>query len=424
LPRCSSTAVQAQKQPDLKTLDAYIAKAVQDLGQPGLAVGIVQNGQLVWSKGYGTVDITKGDAVTPNSIFFLASMSKAFTACAIGLLVDEGKLSFDDPVRKYLPWFKTPDDYVTDHMLIRDLLCHRSGWITFDGDLLWYGTHLTQREILEHHAKEPFTYGFREHFGYSNLMLIAAAQVVEAVSGMSWDLFINNRILQPLRMTRTRLQVSDLAAMEDVALPHLHPNQDPNAAVISMPYQTLEGADGATGVNSCVTDIAKWDAMWMNEGKVDGQPFLKPDTWTTITTPQISFEVGPEEASEGKHYDGAAMGWFTEDRNGYKIITHSGGMPGFILNHAVVPEKDFAVIAWAMARPTVSSPSPTRSWTSSSDPARPIPWPTCCHGSRNVMNAMRSALPTARRPACRTPLLPCRWPLMPAPTRTRSMATP
>ena len=94
--------------------------------------------------------------------------------------MDEGKLSFDDPVRKYLPWFNTPDPYVTEHMMVRDLLCHRSGWITFDGDLLWYGTDYSQREILERHGREPFTHEFRNEFGYSNLMLICAAQVVEA----------------------------------------------------------------------------------------------------------------------------------------------------------------------------------------------------------------------------------------------------
>jgi len=352
MPRRSLTAVAlalclgsaAQKKPDLKALDAYIAKAVTDFGQPGLAVGVVRDGELIWSKGYGRLDQAKSDPVTANSIFFIASMSKAFTTCAIGLLVDEGKLSFDDPVRKHLPWFATDNPYVTQNMLVRDLLCHRAGWITFDGDLLWYGTTMSQREILDRHAHEPFTHGFREQFGYSNLMFIAAAQLVEAVSGMSWDRFITTRMLQPLGMTRTRVQVSDLATMGDVAMPTLHPGQDPSKALISMPYQMLDGADGATGVLSCVTDLAKWDAMWMNEGQVAGKPFLKPETWVTITTPQISFEVGPEAAAAGKHYDGAAMGWFTEDRDGSKIITHSGGMPGFILNHAVVPEKDFAVI--------------------------------------------------------------------------------
>jgi CubicO group peptidase (beta-lactamase class C family) len=97
----------------------------------------------VWSKGYGKLDLAKTDPVTPNSVFYIASISKAFTACAIGLLVDEGKLGLDDPVVKHLPWFSTPDPYVTEHMMVKDLLCHRSGWITFDGDLLWYGTELT-----------------------------------------------------------------------------------------------------------------------------------------------------------------------------------------------------------------------------------------------------------------------------------------
>ena len=331
-------------QPDLDSLDAYIARSVRAFDQPGLAVGVVKDGKLIWSHGYGKLDLAKPDAVDANSIFYLASMTKAFTACAIGLLVDEGKLNFDDPVRKYLPEFRTPDDYVTEHMLVRDLLCHRSGWITFDGDLLWYGTHYTQQEILARHGSEPFTHPFRSEFGYSNLMFIAAAQVIEHVSGMSWDRFITTRILQPLGMERTRVQVSDLATMTDVALPHVRKNQDPNAPQKSMPYQPLIGADGPCGVLSCVNDLAKWDAMWMNEGLLAGKPFLKPDTWTTITTDQLGFEVSPEEAETGKHYEGAAMGWFTEDRNGYKIITHSGGMPGFILNHAVVPEKDFAVI--------------------------------------------------------------------------------
>lgn len=338
-----SIAVSAQ--PNLDSLDAYLARTVKAFDQPGLAVGIVKDGELIWSKGYGKLDLAKADVITPNSLFYCASISKAFTACAIGLLVDEGKLSFDDPVRKHLPWFNTPNPFVTDHMMVRDLLCHRSGWITFDGDLLWYGTDYTQREILDRHSKEPFTYEFRNEFGYSNLMLICAAQVVEAVSGMTWDQFITTRILKPLGMERTRVETADLANLTDVALPHVRKGQDPSTPQKSMPYQALKGADGACGVISSVNDLAKWDAMWMNEGQAAGKPFLKKETWTTITTPQLSNEVGPDAASTGRHFSGTAMGWFTNDQYGVKIITHSGGMPGFILNHAVVPEKDIAVIA-------------------------------------------------------------------------------
>src|SRR5262245_13277508 len=121
---CVTTILRAQ--PNLDSLDAYIARSVKAFEQPGMAVGIVKDGDLIWSKGYGKLDLTKPGAVDASSIFYLASMTKAFTACAIGLLVDEGKLSFDDPVRKYLPWFNTPNPFVTDHMLVRDLLCHRS----------------------------------------------------------------------------------------------------------------------------------------------------------------------------------------------------------------------------------------------------------------------------------------------------------
>ena len=328
------TSTFAQKAPDFKKLDAYIANAMTQFDQPGLAVGIVKDGALVWSKGYGKLDLAKAEPVTANSLFYCASMSKAFTACAVGLLVDDGKLDWNDPVRKYLPEFTTPDTYVTEHFLVKDLLCHRSGWITFDGDLLWYGTNYDQKEILARHGNEPMTLPFRDEFGYSNLMFIAAAQLVERVSGMTWDQFLTTRIFTPLGMDRSRVETADLAAMTDVALPHVRKGQDPNAAQVSMPYQALPGADGACGVISTVTDLAKWDMMWASEGGVNGKPFIEPETFEMITSSHLP--MGDE---------GAGLGWFIEQKNGNYVITHSGGMPGFILNHAVVPEKDLAVIA-------------------------------------------------------------------------------
>lgn len=325
----------AQKQPDLKKLDTYIADAVVKFDQPGLAVGIVKDGKLVWGKGYGKLDLAKPEPVTANSLFYCASISKAFTACAVGLLVDDGKLGWNDPVRRHLPEFSTPLPYVTDQFLVKDLLCHRSGWATFDGDLLWYGTGYTQQEILARHAHEPMTLPFRDQFGYSNLMYIAAAQLIERVSGMTWDRFITTRIFQPLGMDRSRVETADLAGMSDVALPHVRKGQDPNASQKSMPYQPLQGADGACGVLSTVTDLAKWDAMWANEGVANGKPFISEATFNTITSTHLPMGGG----------EGAGLGWFVEDNNGAKVITHSGGMPGFILNHAVVPDKDLAVIA-------------------------------------------------------------------------------
>ena len=329
----SALHLSAQR-PDLAALDTYIADAVVKFDQPGLAVGIVQDGALIWSKGYGKLDLAKADPVTPNSVFYCASISKAFTACAVGLLVDEGKLGWNDPVRKHMPEFATPLPYITEQFLVKDLLCHRSGWITFDGDLLWYGTNYDQQQILARHAQEPMTLPFRDEFGYSNLMFIAAAQLIERVSGMTWDQFITTRIFQPLGMDRSRVETADLVGMTDVALPHVRKGQDPNSPQKSMPYQALQGADGACGVMSTVTDLAKWDAMWANEGLVNGKPFLSNDSYYFIT--DVHLAMGGE---------GAGLGWFIEQNNGSEVITHSGGMPGFILNHAVVPDKDLAVIA-------------------------------------------------------------------------------
>ncbi|MBK7296224.1 MAG: beta-lactamase family protein [Flavobacteriales bacterium] len=215
--------------PDLSTLDAYIADAIQKFDQPGLAVGIVKDGALLYSNGFGKLDLAKPEPVDANSIFFIASMSKAFTACAVGLLVDDGKVDWNDPVVKHLPWFSTPDAYVTEHMMVKDLLCHRSGWGTFDGDLLWYGTDLSQREILDRHSKEPFSFAFRDEFGYSNLMFIAAAQLIESVSGKTWDQFVTERILQPLDMKRTTVETADLSKFDNVALPHVRKGQDSTA---------------------------------------------------------------------------------------------------------------------------------------------------------------------------------------------------
>ena len=315
-------------------MDAYIADAVVKFDQPGLAVGIVQDGALIWSKGYGKLDLAKADPVTPNSVFYCASISKAFTACAVGLLVDEGQLGWNDPVRMHMPEFATPLPYISEQFLVKDLLCHRSGWITFDGDLLWYGTNYDQRQILARHAQEPMTLPFRDEFGYSNLMFIAAAQLIERVSGMTWDQFITTRIFKPLGMDRSRVETADLAGMSDVALPHVRKGQDPNTPQKSMPYQAQQGADGACGVMSTVTDLAKWDAMWANEGLVNGKPFLSNDSYSFIT--DVHLAMGGE---------GAGLGWFIEQNNGSEVITHSGGMPGFILNHTVVPDKDLAVIA-------------------------------------------------------------------------------
>ncbi|MBK7111341.1 MAG: serine hydrolase [Flavobacteriales bacterium] len=312
----------AQKAPDLKKLDAYIADAMVKFDQPGLAVGIVKDGTLVYGKGFGKLDLAKADPVTPNSIFFIASMSKAFTACAIGLLVDDGKLRMERPRSQ-------------THALVQHAgsVCHG----THDGEGPPMSPqrldHLRWRPVVVWHRSGPTRDpgAPRARTDGPSVPRRIRVQQPDVHRGRAVDRsserenvgrFRDRAHTPPLGMSRTTVDTKALASMPDIALPHVRSGQVANAPQVSMPYQTLEGADGACGINSCINDLAKWDAMWANEGKVDGKAFISDATYGEITAIHLAM---------GGRRDGAALGWFVEENNGNTVITHSGGMPGFIL---------------------------------------------------------------------------------------------
>ncbi|MDX5348301.1 MAG: beta-lactamase family protein, partial [Hymenobacteraceae bacterium] len=192
---------EAQKKSDIKKIDRYLEDAFKAYDLPGMAVGIVKDGKVVFSKGYGVRSNEIKKPVTPETTFAIASLSKAFAAATLGILVDEGKLNWDDKVSKYLPDFELYDPFIERELTIRDLISHRSGYNTFDGDLLWYGTSYNREEILERFRHMKNKSSFRSGYGYQNIMFIAAGDVVEAVSGQTWDTFVQERIFKPLNMT-------------------------------------------------------------------------------------------------------------------------------------------------------------------------------------------------------------------------------
>jgi CubicO group peptidase (beta-lactamase class C family) len=163
-------------------------------------------GISIFSKGYGIREYGKKDKVTDESLFAIASNTKAFTSAALSILVEEGKISWDDPVQKYLPDFKLYDPYVSANMTIRDLLCHRSGLKTFSGDLIWYGTTYSRKEVIERARYLKPTYGFRSNYGYSNIMFLTAGEIIPVVTGKSWDEFIKENFFEPLGMKNNQYQ--------------------------------------------------------------------------------------------------------------------------------------------------------------------------------------------------------------------------
>ncbi len=187
----------------LVEIEEYATKASVDWKVPGFAIAIVKDDRVVLAKGYGVRELGKTPAVDENTLFAIASNSKAFTAAALAILIDEGKVKWDDKVTKYLPSFELYDPYVTRELTIRDLLSHRSGLATFGGDLLWYESEYSRDEILRRIRFLKPTSSFRSRFGYQNILFLAAGEVVAKVSGKSWDEFVKERFFAPLAMKRT-----------------------------------------------------------------------------------------------------------------------------------------------------------------------------------------------------------------------------
>ena len=214
------TLIQAQSKQDLEALDKYYEKMVKDWDVPSASIGIVKDGELIFTGNYGVKEIGKKEKPDKNTLYAIASNSKAFTSALIGMLVQEGKLDWNDKVKKHLPYFAVYDPWVSDHVTIRDILSHRVGLGTFSGDNIWYKSELTAEEIIRRIRYVPKAYDFRAGYGYSNLMFITAGEIIETVTGKSWGDNVKERILEPLGMNRTIASIKDLSSKGNYATPH------------------------------------------------------------------------------------------------------------------------------------------------------------------------------------------------------------
>ena len=202
----------------LKGLDAYVAQALKDWEAPGLAIAVVRHDSVVFARGYGVRELGKAETVDANTIFAIGSTSKAFTAALLGMLVDQGRIRWDDPVTRYLPGFQLYDPYVTREITIRDLLTHRSGLARGDG--LWAASGYRRDEVIRRVRFLKPSWSFRSQYGYQNIMFLTAGELAGRVYGKSWDEVVRQQIFEPLGMTRTRTSVDALKGMDDVATPH------------------------------------------------------------------------------------------------------------------------------------------------------------------------------------------------------------
>ncbi len=327
----------------LSHINEYAEKAGKDWKVPGFAVAIVKDDKVVLSRGYGLRQLGKPDAVDEHSLFAIASNTKAFTAAALAILVDEGKLKWDDPVTKYLPYFQLYDPYVTRELTIRDLLSHRSGLETFSGDLLWYESNYSRAEILRRARMLKPISSFRSRFGYSNILFLAAGEIVASVTGNSWEEFLKERFFTPLGMNRTVITHEELLKSENVATPH----NRVEGAVRVIRYGNVDNIGAAGAIKSSVADMAQWLRLQLNRGTFEKKKLFGADRSREMWTPHIVLGPISEQAEKfnpTRHFSLYGLGWVLNDYQGRLMVSHGGGLDGMVSQVALVPEEKLGVV--------------------------------------------------------------------------------
>ncbi|MEM6524367.1 MAG: serine hydrolase [Bacteroidota bacterium] len=344
--------LEAQVKP--KDLDAIIEKAQKQWNVPGLAVAVVKDGEVVLSTGYGTLEEGKKEKVDGATLFAIASNTKGFLSSAIATLVAQGKLNWDDKVKKHLPYFEMYDPYVTNDITIRDLLCHRAGLGTFSGDAIWYKSELPAEDIVKLARHVPQAFPFRGGYGYSNLMFITAGEVIKAVTDKPWDQYVAETFFRPLGMNRTITSTNLLEMKGNAATPH-KTKLDNNQPIEWVNWDNM-GAAG--GIISSSDDMAKWMIMHLNSGIVNGDTLLDPVQQNTLWTIHNNYTLSAasKERIPGRHFSGYGLGYGLQDYYGRMIVSHGGGYDGMYSRLAMMPDENLGVMVLTNSMSGISTP--------------------------------------------------------------------
>jgi CubicO group peptidase (beta-lactamase class C family) len=330
--------LQAQPAP-LQGLDAWIEAAMREWHVPGLALAVVRGDSVIYARGYGVREHGRPERVDEHTLFAIASTTKAMTVGALGMLVDEGTVRWDDPVSRHLPGFQLLDPYATRELTVRDLLTHRAGLARSDN--LWIAAPFDRAEILRR-ARQLAVSDFRGGYGYNNIMYIAAGEVVSAASGMSWDDFLEQRLFGPLGMTRSTSRAAVVDRTPNVATAHTRSGGD----IVVMARRNYDNIGGAGAVWSSVRDMAQWLRLQLGGGTYGTQTLLRPATVREMHTPQtvMRSDSVAERMFPNTHFRAYGLGWFLQDYHGRKLVHHSGSINYTRTQVGMIPSEDIGVV--------------------------------------------------------------------------------
>ena len=338
---CTTAKAQQDSIPSFvrDSLDAYVTRAMADWTIPGLSVCIVKNNKVVLMKGYGVKELGGNDKVDENTLFMIGSNTKAFTATAIATLDAEEKLSLDDKVTKWIPQFKLENKSAGEQAIVKDLLCHRLGFRTFQGDFTYWTSNLTRMEVVEKMGHIKAVYPFRTKWGYTNAGFVTAGEIIPAVTGKQWEDYITEKIFVPLGMSNTIALSKDLPAAPNKAAPYTMAD----GKIVKIPYCSIDNLAAAGSISSSVNDMSKWVMMQLNNGKYDGKTIVPGKAIQSIRFPNSIMGNGSTIYNKS-NFTLYGLGLELQDYEGKRIVSHTGGVNGYVSSVTMVPTEKLGIV--------------------------------------------------------------------------------
>ena len=334
----------AFSQVEEKKLDELIQNTLKTFDVPGISVGVVKDGKVIYAKGFGVSSLTTKNKMDENTLVGIASNSKGFTATALAILADEGKLNFDDKVSKYIPEFQMNDAYVSQEITIKDLITHRAGLGLGQGDLMFFpeGGNLTVNDIIHNVRYLKPENPFRTTLDYNNIMFIVAGEVIHRVSGLSWADFIEQKILKPVGMNSSFGSYKNAKKANVSNIIDAHAPVD--GKIIQVPHDWNETANAAGGIISNIPDMATWAEFLMNGFTTkDGKKLVSDKQIQQLWNLQISTPVALKNSYDS-NFAGYGLGWFLTDVKGHKQVYHTGGLIGTVTQFTLIPDMKLGII--------------------------------------------------------------------------------
>lgn len=326
---------QELREQQLEEITTIVQDFLEEWSVPGVGVGIVKNGEVFLAEGFGYADLETQREVTSDTLFAIGSSTKAFATASVALMVEEGELSWDQPVVNYLPWFGLDDDYVTLNVTLRDFALHRSGMTRHD--FSWYGREIEREEIIESMKYLELGANLRETFIYNNHGYVLLGYLAGHVAGMEWEDLVQRDFLTPLGMEKTGMTIDFLKEDPD----HARPYQSKDGQILPINYRNLDTMGPAGSMNSTVTDMLAWVQLFLNGGLYNEEQILSPMSIMELTLPQVAL---PTPGFSELRFSNYALGWMVDDYRGDLVVHHGGNIDGYSALVSMVPHQQLGIV--------------------------------------------------------------------------------